>query len=344
MDSFLDYLNSLLKDKWNELFFPYYVNLLNSFYDYNRCEVAKALNITEDKVTWTMLVNRLTLIKDGYKSAGHFEGFNDTDFNSFYDDFKELFTSFAKDNLILDDKLLAETFYYYIGVDYCKEYISGLVFVGYGEDELFPSLYSLDILTGRKGYLYHTSESNKVQINNYNSTAAILTFAQNEVMQTIINGLRPSYEKFILDDVTSYIQGLTDRFLNDIIPEPLSPYQRKNIEQLKKEYSVDNFKNLLADQMRQDYTNDLINTVAELDKTDLAKMADYFVSLTSLIKRMQPHEEEVGGPTDVAVISKGDGFVWIKRKGYFDPNLNFGYFKKYFEDYNNQADNTESAK
>jgi len=31
--------------------------------------------------------------------------------------------------------------------------------------------------------------------------------------------------------------------------------------------------------------------------------------------------ETVGGPIDVAVLSKGDGFVWIKRKSYFDPRL-----------------------
>jgi hypothetical protein len=32
--------------------------------------------------------------------------------------------------------------------------------------------------------------------------------------------------------------------------------------------------------------------------------------------------ETVAGPIDVAVISKGDGFIWIKRKHYFSPELN----------------------
>ena len=32
--------------------------------------------------------------------------------------------------------------------------------------------------------------------------------------------------------------------------------------------------------------------------------------------------ETVGGPVDVAIISKADGFVWIKRKLYFRPELN----------------------
>ena len=46
---------------------------------------------------------------------------------------------------------------------------------------------------------------------------------------------------------------------------------------------------------------------------------------------MQPDEETVGGPVDVAVISKGDGFVWINRKHYFKPELNAPFFKNYFK-------------
>ena len=36
----------------------------------------------------------------------------------------------------------------------------------------------------------------------------------------------------------------------------------------------------------------------------------------------------MGGPVDVAVISKGDGFIWIKRKHYFSPELNIRYFER----------------
>ena len=34
---------------------------------------------------------------------------------------------------------------------------------------------------------------------------------------------------------------------------------------------------------------------------------------------------------DVAVISKGDGFVWINRKHYFKPELNASFFSNYFK-------------
>jgi hypothetical protein len=47
---------------------------------------------------------------------------------------------------------------------------------------------------------------------------------------------------------------------------------------------------------------------------------------------MSPREESVGGPVDVAVISKGDGFIWIKRKHYFSPDLNSQFFNNYNND------------
>ena len=83
--------------------------------------------------------------------------------------------------------------------------------------------------------------------------------------------------------------------------------------------------------MREVYTEPLLNTVVNLDKEDMANMAESFISLTSLVRRMQPGEETVGGPVDVAVISKGDGFVWINRKHYFKPELNTQFFYNYFK-------------
>jgi hypothetical protein len=62
----------------------------------------------------------------------------------------------------------------------------------------------------------------------------------------------------------------------------------------------------------------------------VAAMAESLVNLTSFKRRITSEMETVGGPIDVAVISKGDGFVWIKRKHYFEKDLNHGFFAKYY--------------
>ena len=38
--------------------------------------------------------------------------------------------------------------------------------------------------------------------------------------------------------------------------------------------------------------------------------------------------ETVGGPVDVAVISRHEGFIWVKRKLYFDADLNRRYMAR----------------
>jgi len=70
--------------------------------------------------------------------------------------------------------------------------------------------------------------------------------------------------------------------------------------------------------------------VAALPKDELAVLAESLVNLTALKRRMSMAEETVGGPIDVAVISKGDGFIWIKRKHYFRPELNHCFFANYY--------------
>ena len=34
---------------------------------------------------------------------------------------------------------------------------------------------------------------------------------------------------------------------------------------------------------------------------------------------------------DLGMISKGDGFIWIKRKHYFDAEKNIQFFENYFK-------------
>lgn len=80
------------------------------------------------------------------------------------------------------------------------------------------------------------------------------------------------------------------------------------------------------------YTRPLVNTISLLSISDMANVAESLVALTSLVNRMSPREESVGGPVDVAVISKGDGFIWIKRKHYFDQDLNTQFFNNYNND------------
>ena len=77
------------------------------------------------------------------------------------------------------------------------------------------------------------------------------------------------------------------------------------------------------------YIDKLLDTVAFLSKEDMADMAESLVRMTCLKRHITTDEESVGGPVDVAIVTKGDGFIWKKRKHYFDAELNTQFFERY---------------
>ena len=80
--------------------------------------------------------------------------------------------------------------------------------------------------------------------------------------------------------------------------------------------------------VRQEAQEPLIEAVSLLSKAELWKIAENFVGIGSMKKRINMGYETIWGPIDVAVVTKADGFVRIKRKFYFDPDINYSYFNR----------------
>lgn len=105
---------------------------------------------------------------------------------------------------------------------------------------------------------------------------------------------------------------------------------RQRLAELSKQALTD-FRERINRHVADKHIRPLLDVIGFLPKDELAAMAEALVNLTSVKRKMSLELETVGGPVDLAVISKGDGFVWIKRKHYFDPKLNPHFFPKYFD-------------
>lgn len=55
---------------------------------------------------------------------------------------------------------------------------------------------------------------------------------------------------------------------------------------------------------------------------DAIALADFLVDLTKRYVRFLPGADTVGGDTDICVVTKHEGFKWIRRKHHFDRVLN----------------------
>lgn len=55
---------------------------------------------------------------------------------------------------------------------------------------------------------------------------------------------------------------------------------------------------------------------------DAIALADFLVETTKGFVRFLPGADTVGGDTDICVVTKHEGFKWVRRKHYFDHRLN----------------------
>ena len=258
-----------------------------------------------------------------------FESYSYEDFKRYaYDEVK----NYVGDSGIVDFniELLCESFFYYLTAKFSKPFYTGLVFIGYGESEIYPALYSVDIVLGMDGHLKYSAGENSI-ISEHGSGAAIVPFAQTDVTQTIIRGINPSFQDIIYNVIDKSIKSYSDAITSILDRDPATSAVSTAVKGLDKDSIIKDITTQINREMFSCYSKPLIDTVVLLDKEDMANMAESFISLTSLVRRMQSGEETVGGPVDVAVISKGDGFVWINRKHYFKPELNASFFSNYFK-------------
>jgi hypothetical protein len=211
-----------------------------------------------------------------------------------------------------------------------KEYsnYTGLIFAGFGEAEIYPSLIPVNISMVVDNRLrYYIVEDRVAQISDWNN-GAVCPFAQTDVIDTILSGIDPALDDIYLNNFSSLFEKYNQLILNTIGVG--SPELAAQIQALDTQAIVAEYIRMNQGIKRENYIQPLMNAVSSLSKEDLAEMAESLIYLTYLKRRITFAEESVGGPVDVAVISKGDGFIWIKRKHYFKPELNQYFFDNYF--------------
>lgn len=334
------YVNDFMKHLHKEHFFcdkktqdTYLKWMLNSFFDICCNEICNDNHIDRIALTNALIEQKLVDCIKLYKSADKCPDFCTYSFVDFEKYAKVIVQDFANEKSFANVNVLSESFFYYLSVKTLTYSYTGLVFVGYGEKEIYPSLIPVNISSlVVDGHLkYFIDQGNVAKIAEHGSTAVISPFAQVDVVQTIIRGINPSFQDIIYNVIGKSIESYTKAITSILDKNPSTIAVSTAVKGLDKKSVISNITTQINTEMFNLYSRPLIDTVANLDKEDMANMAESFISLTSLVRRMQPGEETVGGPVDVAVISKGDGFVWVNRKHYFKPELNASFLSNYFK-------------
>jgi hypothetical protein len=191
---------------------------------------------------------------------------------------------------------------------------TGIVIAGYGEREIFPTLCDFEV-SGKLGdsLIYYGYETGQI---NTDDTALIAPFAQSDMVHQFVRGIDNDFRSMINDRVSTILDMLAP-LINDAKKEKTSA-----ISELLRE-SMLGYTNTV-------FREPILSIVESMAQSELVSMAEAMVNLTALKRHVSTDEESVGGPIDVALITKGEGFIWIKKKTTYDPHLNRDLNQNYF--------------
>lgn len=217
---------------------------------------------------------------------------------------------------------------------------SGVVVAGFGQKEFLPMVESYLI----EGIVLHEAGGATNEIlkqkrdvegcaDGFELRSVVIPYAQREMVERFMEGVDPSY-RYVQEELLS---GLCNDFASKVVQD-LSRYNDDEKLTIKRDLEaygrrlIREFASNMDKFTTKYFADPTTHAVGQLAKSELALMAESLVHLTSLKRKVSQEPETVAEPIDVAVITKGDGFVWIKRKHYFEANINPQYFIRCFKE------------
>lgn len=192
-----------------------------------------------------------------------------------------------------------------------------LIFSGFGDKQEYPSLVSAIVCEGFDSRVnYHFRPEDVICISD-KRPVAICPFAQKDVIRSILRGMHKAFGNIIEDSINNSF----DPWSNDIF-DPLGDDDINYVDFNSKlgEIKTDDLSrnvfrqaNRLMDYNQHQWEKALEN----YDLQSMAALAESLIDLTGFHRILTFRQEGVGGPVDVAVISKNDGFTWLNRKSWY---------------------------
>lgn len=234
------------------------------------------------------------------------------------------------DNFDNQDEILELFKKFFVYKEFLEPF-TGIVIAGFNKNRLFPSYVEFNI-----NYLFDTKFTFK-EINDMDISGDqvhVRPLAQGDVIDTFLGNMdgntRFKLINYVENIYGNYTINLIDAINNN--PNLNDDEKQKFINEISKiEVANDSLNSSFVDfldQLKQDHADPILASISALPKDELSNLAESLIKITSIKRKVQSDLETVGGPIDVAIITRGDGFIWTKRKHYFDGDLNPQFFKR----------------
>ncbi|MHC2535999.1 hypothetical protein [Bradyrhizobium diazoefficiens] len=196
---------------------------------------------------------------------------------------------------------------------------SGLVFAGFGDHEIFPAyteFKSCGVVCG-KHIAIHTSDFSIT----HDVPARLSPFAQTAMSDTFSLGISEDVYSSVMTTLTAHLADFARKMIADSGGNVASiPDFDSVVAEARREMGAD-----VLDRARREHSMPLRRVLSVLPVDEMAELAETLINLQALKEKVTKNSETVGGPVDVAIITKTEGLVWVKRKHFFDIGLNSRY-------------------
>ena len=212
------------------------------------------------------------------------------------------------------------------------ENYTGVAIVGFETDKLFPSctLFKIRYIYDDK-FIFDNVENDEV---GGKKGVIFAPLAQTDVIELFLTSLDTLTEEQLKMYFNNMLNGYNNR-LKDLVKseDSISDDDAEKVISIldkvqNKHSDFDKRFDKFISGLKRNNRTPILNSIMFLPKDELSNLAESLINITSLKRKVQDGLETVGGDVDVAIITKGDGFIWTKRKHYFKPELNPHYFNR----------------
>jgi hypothetical protein len=184
-----------------------------------------------------------------------------------------------------------------------------IVFAGYGEQDIYPIQSYIDLqgaIADRPRYQRASEEITPSMGSN------LRTHGQDEAIHTFLR----AYDRSFLQVAISNLREFSATLENDVIAS-LTQGENEEVEGVVQERlteQIERLRSSFEEKSERDWVDPFTSTLAGLPITSLAKMAESLIELQILRQSSQAVQDTVGGPVDVAVVTRERGVEWFRHK------------------------------
>lgn len=196
---------------------------------------------------------------------------------------------------------------------------TGVVIAGFGQTDCFPSY----VETRYYGFIRDKLVVEEVRARSidHETGSIIEAFATKSMVETFMQGASPTVWQSVRDAFKTATTKISEEVKTSLGVAALPQNWQDVLDKAQEDFMNEWSRDALSKHYRP-----LRNVISGLSIEEMAELAETLVMLESLKEKVTYRTQSVGGPVDVAVITRSEGLVWLRRKLFFDPQLNHRYF------------------